>query len=219
MPHLLTDPFATFTSTLNIDCTILLALVSDFSHCSVTTEPWFHRALKRQVEIEDEENLLPNLLYPALADRNLICTDEAARRMREIVDTIGTAGEKERTRLFMGDTEMTVEELRKELEKQSRFQVPESLRLPITTQVPEEEATTLPASADAVKQQLTSINQSVFLHGWAKGVTTVTSNRTVVKQIENILAKEASDEKEWPLIWLCPTARSLVGKEKGRREG
>ncbi|KAI4728474.1 hypothetical protein E4T49_03772 [Aureobasidium sp. EXF-10728] len=218
MPHLLTDPFATFTPSLNIDCTILLALVSDFSHCSVTTEPWFHRALKRQVEIEDEENLLPNLLYPALANRQLLCTDEAARRMREIVDTIGTAGEKQRTKLFMGDTELSSAQVREELEKQSRFEVPESLKLPIVTQVPDEEPTTLPLSAKAVKEQLTSINQSVFLHGWARGITTVTSNRTVVKQIENILAKEASDEKEWPLIWLCPTARSLVGKEKGRKD-
>lgn len=218
MPHLLTDPFASFTPTLNIDCTILLALVSDFSHCSVTTEPWFHRALKRQVEIEDEENLLPNLLFPALADRELVCTDEAAKRMREIVETIGTAGEKERTKLFMGDTSLPPSDLRKELEKQSRFCIPSSLRLPIITQIPDEEPSTLPPSAEAVKQQLTSINQSVFLHGWSKGITTVTSNRTVVKQMENILSKEASDEKEWPLIWLCPTARSLVGKEKGRRE-
>jgi hypothetical protein len=218
MPHLLTDPFASFTPTLNIDCTILLALVSDFSHCSVTTEPWFHRALKRQVEIEDEENLLPNLLYPALANRSLICTDEAARRMREIVDTIGTSGEKERTKLFMGDLSLSPAELRAELEKQSRFEVPKSLCLPIFTQVPEEHQI-LPTSAQAVKKQLTSINQSVFLHGWAKGVTTVTSNRTVVKQMENVLAREAGGEEEWPLIWLCPTARSLVGKEKGRREG
>jgi hypothetical protein len=221
MPNLLTDPFASFTPTLNIDCTILLALVSDFSHCAVTTEPWFHRALKRQVEIEDEENLLPNLLFPALANRTLICTDEAAKRMREIVDTIGTAGEKERTRLFMGDcgAALSAEELRAELEKLSRFEIPGSLLLPILVQVPDVEQSSLPASAEAVKKQLTSINQSVFLHGWAKGVTTVTSNRTAVKQMESTLAREASDEKEWPLIWMCPTARSLVGKEKGRREG
>ena len=230
MPHLLTDPFEAFTSTLNIDCTILLALVSDFSHCSVEAEPWFHRALKRQVEIEDEENLLPNLLYPALADRELVCTDEAAKRMREIVDTIGTEGEKERTKWFMGDIDATPGDVRGKLTELSRFPVPESLRLPIKTQTPDPTttttitspnstpSTTLPPSASKVSSQLTSINQSVFLHGWSRNITTITSNRTVVKQIENILAKEAKDETEWPLIWLCPTARSLVGKEKGRRE-
>ena len=234
MPHLLTDPFEAFTSTLNIDCTILLALVSDFSHCSVEAEPWFHRALKRQVEIEDEENLLPNLLYPALADRELVCTDEAAKRMREIVDTIGTEGEKERTKWFMGDIDATPGDVRGKLTELSRFPVPESLRLPIKAQTPDPTttttttttttspnstpSTTLPPSASKVSSQLTSINQSVFLHGWSRNITTITSNRTVVKQIENILAKEAKDETEWPLIWLCPTARSLVGKEKGRRE-
>ncbi|THY00975.1 hypothetical protein D6D01_10390 [Aureobasidium pullulans] len=232
MPHLLTDPFEAFTSTLNIDCTILLALVSDFSHCSVEAEPWFHRALKRQVEIEDEENLLPNLLYPALADRELVCTDEAAKRMREIVDTIGTEGEKERTKWFMGDIDAIPEDVRGKLTQLSRFPVPESLRLPIKTQTPDSiseptttttspnstPSTSLPPSASKVSSQLTSINQSVFLHGWSQNITTITSNRTVVKQIENILAKEAKDETEWPLIWLCPTARSLVGKEKGRRE-
>lgn len=118
----------------------------------------------------------------------------------------------------MGDTPLSASELRDKLNLLSRFQVPESLKLPIVTRVPDEAPTTLPPSATAVKRQLTSINQSVFLHGWAGGITTVTSNRTVVKQIENILAKEASDETEWPLIWLCPTARSLVGKEKGRRD-
>ncbi|THY19542.1 hypothetical protein D6D00_07671 [Aureobasidium pullulans] len=225
MPHLLTDPFEAFTSTLNIDCTILLALVSDFSHCSVEAEPWFHRALKRQVEIEDEENLLLNLLYPALADRELVCTDEAAKRMREIVDTIGTEGEKERTKWFMGDINATLEDARGKLTQLSRFPVPESLRLPIKAQTPDvisnpttTTTTTIPPSASKVSSQLTSINQSVFLHGWSQNITTITSNRTVVKQIENILAKEAKDETEWPLIWLCPTARSLVGKEKGRRE-
>ncbi|KAI5236613.1 hypothetical protein E4T42_09409 [Aureobasidium subglaciale] len=218
MPHLLTNPFASFTPTLNIDCTILLALVSDFSHCSVTTEPWFHRALTRQVEIEDEENLLPNLLYPALANAELVCTDEAAKRMREIVDTIGTIGEKSRTKLFMGDNGLSHADVLEELARQSRFPVPATLKLPITIITPSEHQPSLPESAKAVKKHLTSINQSVFLHGWDQGITTITSNRTVVKQIENVLAKEAGGEEEWPRVWLCPTARSLVGKEKGRRD-
>jgi hypothetical protein len=218
MPHLLTDPFATMTSTLNIDCTILLALVSDFSHSSVEAEPWFHRALKRQVEIEDAENLLPNLLYPALANRKLICTDAAAKRMREIVSTIGTPSEKERTALFMGDTTLDINQVRQNLAAHSRFDIPDTLRLPITVEIPEEEPSTLPPSAARVKESLTAINQSVFLHGWAKAYTTITSNRTVVKQVESVLSKQASDETEWPMIWLCPTARSLVGKEKGRRD-
>ena len=55
----------------------------------------------------------------------------------------------------------------------------------------------------------------MFLYGWGSGNTTITSNRTVVKQIEGGLDKyEDLNESTWPSIWLCPTARSLVGKEK-----
>lgn len=252
LDNILTDPFATLTDTLNIDCTILLALVSDFSHCSVEAEPWFHRALKRQVEIEDKENLLPNLLYPAIAGHELICTREAEKRMHEIVDTIGTPGEKARTKYFMGtgddstaadinDHESLGKNLRDQLQEWSKFEVPPTLHLPIKVvesgvQLSDTEPGTfhtrpnddmscdststlnLPLSAKVIKENLTWINQSVFLHGWANDRSTITSNRTVVKQIENLLATHADSEKEWPKIWLCPTARSLVGKEKGRRE-
>ena len=42
-----------------------------------------------------------------------------------------------------------------------------------------------------------------------------------MKQIENDLEKhENLDESVWPKIWLCLTARSLVGKEKrGEKKG
>ena len=214
--HILTDPFGGLTPTLNIDCTILLALVSDFSHCAVSAEPWFHRALKRQIEIEDQENLLPSTLYPAVKGHRLVCTKEAARRMREIVDTIGTQGEKVRTALFMGDDGKTEDVARRELQEWSKFEVPGSLQLPVTEVETSEE--NLPSVADEVRKNLTEINQSVFLYGWSTGHMTITSNRTVVKVIDHVLDRLAESEQEWPKIWLCPTARSLVGKEKGRKE-
>ena len=46
---------------------------------------------------------------------------------------------------------------------------------------------------------------------------TLTSNRSVKKQIEEIV-ESTEGEVEGPRIWLCNTARSLVGKEKGRRD-
>ncbi|GAM89052.1 hypothetical protein ANO11243_070860 [Dothideomycetidae sp. 11243] len=213
------DPFLTFTSTLNIDCTILLALVSDFSHMEVEAEPWFHKALKRQVEIEDKENLLPNLLYPAIKGRKLVCTYEAAKRMREIVSTIGTPGEKARTEIFMNEGERDVESRRTELKKWTKFDVPQDLNLPV--QIVDKASLsmeTLPKVVTQVQETLTAINRSVFVYGWAADITTITSNRTVVKQIETVLDENAESEADWPKIWLCPTARSLVGKEKGRKE-
>ena len=212
------DPLVNFSDTLNIDCTILLALVSEFSHASVSKEPWFHAALQRQVEIEDSENLLPSLLYPALSDRKLVCTYEAAKRMREIVDTIGTPSEKARTAILMGDeSKKSREDLVSEMQQWSAYAVPSTWQVPIVVveQDPDHCQLRLPEAASVVSAQLTTINQSVFLYGWATGRTTITSNRSVVKQIESGLEKyEDLDNDAWPKIWLCPTARSLVGKEK-----
>lgn len=215
------DPFSTFSDTLNIDCTILLALVSEFSHARVAKEAWFHKGLQRQVEIEGNENLLPALLYPAIGSRKLVCTREAASRMREIVATIGTASEKARTEILLNTNEdKSHADLIHEMQEWSAYAVPEEWNLPVQI-VDENEndcLSTLSPEAQSVGRSMTDINRSVFMHGWAKKLTTITSNRAVVKQIENDLEKfQDLDEHVWPSIWLCPTARSLVGKEKDKR--
>lgn len=217
---LLPDASSTFTPTLNIDCTILLALVSDLSHGAISPEPWFHRAIKRQIELEANEQLLPSSLWPAMGNRELVCTAEAATRMREIVDLIGTEAEKVRTRLLMGDEERTREELVSAFAEVSEYEVPKEWRLPIKV-VEKEDADleALPAVAEKVAERLTAINRSVFLYGWASGRTTISSNRTVAKLIESVVEENRTTEDDrGPDVWLCPTARSLVGKEKGRRD-
>jgi hypothetical protein len=216
------DPIAAFSSTLNIDCTILLALVSEFSHAKVHKEPWFHKSLQRQVEIEGNENLLPSILYPALVAREMVCTKEAAKRMQEIVDTIGTPSEKARTAILMcEDQSKTQRELVDEMQQWSAHPVPEVWNLPIRVVDQDENncQSKLSHEAQTVCDSMTEINRSVFAHGWGSGRTTITSNRTVVKQIENDLEKfQDLDASIWPSIWLCSTARSLVGKEKQRRD-
>ncbi|KAK6417917.1 hypothetical protein LTR81_008807 [Elasticomyces elasticus] len=199
------DPLASFSPILNIDCTVLLALVSEFSHAKVHKQPWFHTALQRQVEIEDNENLLPSLLYPAMGGRELVCTTEAAIRMREIVATIGTPSEKARTAIMMGDDTT-----------KSRQELLDEMQECVDQHENECQSLHLPPQAAKVAEGMTPINASVFLYGWATGRTTITSNRTVVKQLETDLESfdDLDDEAVWPKIWLCPTARSLVGKEK-----
>lgn len=218
LPLMCPDPIWAFSQTLNIDCTILLALVSDFSHSKVSKEPWFHKALRRQVEIEDNENLLPSLLYPAMSSRALVCTKEASTRMREIVNTIGTPAEKARTAILMGDENGKSQlDLVSDMQQWSAYEVPTDWLLPIKDMNRNEGEClkSLPGIAHAVAEHLTDINKSVFLYGWGSGYTTISSNRTVVKQIESALEKyEDLDDSVWPSIWLCPTARSLVGKEK-----
>ncbi|KAL8770917.1 MAG: hypothetical protein Q9209_003568 [Squamulea sp. 1 TL-2023] len=222
--HLLSNPFANFTPTLNIDCTILLALVSDLSHYATTPEPWFHKAISRQIETETREQLLPSILWPAMADKELICTAEAAKRMREIVDTIGTETERQRTDLLLHPSTINLQippkshhELQASFAALSNYTIPSSFCLPIIILPSNQDLTGLPPIAQSVKNALTAINQSVFLHGWVEGLVTLTSNRSVKRHIEEIVEKDEG-EVEGPRIWLCGTARSLVGKEKGRRD-
>ena len=267
------DEFAGFTSTLNIDCTILLAIVSDLSHQPIPIEPSFHIAIQRQIQREQIEQVVPSLLWPAMADRELVCTYEAARRMWEIVDTIGTPTEKARTAILMedhdrrrhddnDDNDGDQQHLLTSFQSLSSHTVPSTWRIPIKTIVPVTEAdgidiSHLPPVAQIVRDRLTQINQSVFLFGWVNGWTTLSSNRSVVRLITDILCEhspscnnttnpddgnddddddDATEETEEvedrggignknnkvsrakvPHIWLCHTARSLLGKEKTKR--
>jgi hypothetical protein len=247
---LVIDPLNSLTPTINIDCTILLALVSNLSHVkdgAVEREAWFHKATIRQLEVEANEALLPETLYPAMAGRDLVCTIEAAQRMREIVETIATDSERRRTALLLDDgsaasqvdKEMTREMRTAAWAKLSEYPLPEDLRLPIRV-VSASEATQYPgaletAVADKVSDELSSLNQSVFLYGWRAGVATLTSNRTVAKlvevsiseQLDSLAASSRSrhdktgqeDEPNFvgPNLWLCRTSRSLIGKEKSRK--
>ncbi|KAL8717468.1 MAG: hypothetical protein Q9225_005291 [Loekoesia sp. 1 TL-2023] len=219
--NLVPDPFINLTPIVNIDCTILLALVSDLSHTATTPEPWFHKAISRQIELEKQEQLLPSTLWPAMAGKDLICTDEAARRMHEIVNTIGTESERKRSDLLVlapGQTQTkSSQELRTAFAELSNYTIPSDWNIPIKVlQTDTDDISQLPPAALKVKDSLTVINQSVFLWGWRTGWTTLTSNRTVVRQIEEIV-EGAEGEQVGPKVWLCGTARSLVGKEKGRR--
>ena len=71
---------------------------------------------------------------------------------------------------------------------------------------------------------LSTINKSVFLYGWRQSLTTITSNRVVAAGIEKHINQILDDMElagvghketfEAPKMWVCETARSLVGKEK-----
>ncbi|KAI4157499.1 MAG: hypothetical protein LQ342_008232 [Letrouitia transgressa] len=213
-PNLLPDQLCDLTATINIDCTILLALVSDLSHSSTNPEPWFHKAITRQIEREEKEHLLLESLWPAMIGRKLVCTEEAAQRMKEIVGCIGTVSERQRTNLILSSTSLSPEYIHTEFAKLSTYAIPPDWNIPIEVVEAHVEMQDLPPVAEKVKMKLTKINQSVFLYGWARGWCTLSSNRTVAKLIEEIVN---GADATGPAIWLCSTARSLVGKEKGRR--
>lgn len=232
-------PLARLTSTLNVDCTLLLALISDLSHARVVVvdhdedvtadSPWQHAATGRQRAAEHAEHLLEHVLYPVLAGRALTCTAPAAQRCHEIVQTIGTASERARAALlFGGDAGGDAAcdgggaGLRAGMAALSEYAVPEDWMLPVEV-VGEEEAElagdALPRLAEGVRGALSRINESVFFYGWRSGRTTVTSNKAVCRIIETAVERcRGIDEEDvvGPDVWVCHTARSLVGKEKSR---
>lgn len=225
---LIPSPYPHRTPTLNVDCTLLLALVSDLSHIrNIAHSPSHHRAITRQIELEAEKPLVPSELWPAMGDKELVCTEEAAQRMREIVDTIGTPTERLRTQLLMGETDevMNREPLISQFQTVSDHHVPLDWRIPIRVINARDEINQgfeqrrLPDVARKVASQLSEINRSVFLYGWASGLMTLSSNRTVAKQIESLIEERRGDDDELsgPAVWICDTARSLVGKENKRK--
>ncbi len=227
-PCLLPSLYPPLTDILNIDCTILLALVSDLSHtANHPILPNYNAAITRQIELETREHLLPSSLWPAMAGKELVCTHEAAKRMKEIVDTIGMPNERARTALLLDSgTAQSGRELREAFAMYSDHAIPPSLRLPVRivqAEVSENDIrnaiqeAALPPVALQVAGQLTDINRSVFMYGWMQSMTTVSSNRTVAKQVEGIVEKDGRGAVG-PEIWLREPARSLLGKEKERRK-
>ena len=237
------------TETLNIDCTVLLALMSDISHVlkdHLPTAPTHHSAITKQIEFEVVSPLLPNEIYPVIQGRRLVCTRLAAQRVREIVETMGTETELMRADIVLTDGRTTSEcpeELRKRYGSLSTHSVPNELLLPIEV-VDYERGASVGAINNhykAVQQagqisrtiKFSSINESVFLHGWNAEIVTVTSNRAVAVALEKAInfgldeAEERgeryqlpdyvkSSQNSWPgpKVWICEPARSLIGKEK-----
>ncbi len=231
-PNLLPSLHPPLTDILNVDCTILLALVSDLSHtASHPILPGYNAAITRQIEMETRDHLLPASLWPGMANKELVCTQEAARRMREIVETIGMTNERLRTQLLLANENVDQDDrdgemLRQAFAKYSDHTVPSTWRLPVRIVSAAVSASDikqaigagdLPPVAEQVAEQLTDINRSVFLYGWIRGITTVSSNRTVAKQIEATIEKNG-EGTIGPDIWLREPARSLLGKEKERRK-
>ncbi|KAJ5160043.1 uncharacterized protein N7482_007047 [Penicillium canariense] len=221
--------FRRFTATLNVDCTLLLALVSDLSHVKdIVPSPICHRAILRQIEVEKQQPLLQTEIWPAMIEHELVCTNEAATRMREIVQIIGTDAEKERMKIMMGDPpydHLDQQSTLQKFQELSDWHVPADWKIPIRVieaqsviSIAKAEGK-LPPVADEVAKGLSDINHSVFMYGWATGMTTISSNRTIDKQIETTIEKNrgTDDDLEGPMIWICDTARSLAGKDKDRK--
>lgn len=218
------DRYASFSDTLNLDCTILLAFVSDISHSVLEAKDWHNQAVRREIRMEKEDLLLSTSVWPACMNKRLVCTRQAAIQMQDIVGIVGTETEKKRTALLFdlgNDTTLSRQQRLRQFEPLSCHAVPECWQLPVeiidanVKSMMED----LPPIAEHVFSVLSPINRSIFLFGWARSFTTLSSNKAVATQIENIIEKKRKmdDDTVGPDIWLSPVARSLAGKEKGRK--
>ncbi|OWP02260.1 hypothetical protein B2J93_1048 [Marssonina coronariae] len=216
------ERFETFSDTLNIDCTTLLAFASDLSHGRVEPAHWHNRAISRQIEMEAEDLLIPSSLWPACGARKMVCTKEAAIRMQEIIDTIGSEAESKRASLLLGAGENALldrHQLVQQFQILTNYPVPVEWSLPIkivnfdmSRIMPN-----LPPFAAKACEKLTEINQSVFLYAWAHGLTTLSSNATVAKTFDHAVQDSSNEDSYGPDIWLSPSCRSLAGKEQSQR--
>lgn len=223
LPQLLLDRSRALSDTLNIDCTILLALVSDISHRACPILDWYPGEVRAQIQEEEKEHLLPTHLYPAIGSHPMLCTEEAAEQMNLIVQTLATDTEKLRADLLLGQgdhAQRASEELVAEWMSISDHKLPDGLKLPIKSVSVDLQAIvgSLPAVATKVAAELGRLNNSIFLFGWSKGLTTLSANRGRARQIDSIINEHGlNDGEAGPHIWLCGESRSLIAKH-GRRK-
>lgn len=222
LPNLLVDRSRALSETLNIDCTVLLALISDISHKPCEILDWYPSEVRAQIQDEAKEKLLPIHLYPAIGSHPMVCTQEAASQMSLIVHTLATDTEKLRADLLLAqDTRAgrSPAQLVEEWSSLSDHPVPPGFRLPIKIQ-PSNLSTIiprLPAAAAKLATEMSTLNQAIFFHGWAQGLTTLSSNRARARQIETAINEMGlEDGEQGPHIWLCGESRSLIAKT-GRR--
>ena len=223
LPQLLIDRSRALSDTLNIDCTILLALVSDISHKPCPILDWYPGEVRAQIQEEAEENLLPTHLYPAILAHPMVTTEEAAEQMSLIVQTLATDAEKARADILLaqGDYEgQPPEDLVQAWMSLSDHPTPPGFKLPIRV-VPSNIDTLiekLPAVATRLSVELGALNRAIFLFGWAERLTTLSANRGRARQIETVINEVGLEEGEdGPHIWLCGESRSLIAKH-GRRK-
>ncbi|PVH97528.1 hypothetical protein DM02DRAFT_80516 [Periconia macrospinosa] len=218
LPKLLPDQSHTLSETLNIDCTILLALISDISHKECPVLDFYPHEVKSQIAEEKEKKLLPTSIYPLIGSHPMVCTQDAADQMNLIVDTLATDTEKRRANILLGQKDrknVPSDKLRNEWQDMSNHPIPENFQLPLKV-VPcniDETIAKLPPVAKQIASELTPLNISIFFYGWASRLTTLSANRTRARQIEKIIDEVGlSDGEVGPHIWTCGESRSLIAK-------
>jgi len=239
---------STITPTANIDCTILIALVSDICHYPRSLLPappsgpgglYDSPAVNSQIAAESSNPVLPNELYPILTGRALVCVPEAEAHVQQIVDTMATPSERARMSIIFAKdaySDRPRSALVSALADLSTHAVPADLELPITLTAfpppnPNFPGTVARRVCARIFPDLDPLNKPIVLFGWAAGFTTVTSNGVLMHRLERAINRVLEEEEKEgrgdavvdgftaPSVYLCRAPRSLVGKQRQHRRG
>jgi hypothetical protein len=210
------DEFGGFSDTLNLDCTVILAMVSDICFSIVDSERGFSRHIRHQLQQEGKDNYFSSMMWPAMRDRKLVIVSEAVEQARLIVKDIGTESEKQRLAIVLGSPHS--DNAIASFQELSVHEVPKQWNIPVTTINLDENDPRLPPFAKEACEGLSDLNKAVFLHGWATGLTTITANEKAYRHIISNLASMKVDgnaaNATAPNTWACRQVRSLLAKER-----
>ncbi|KAL2123616.1 hypothetical protein VTJ04DRAFT_4071 [Mycothermus thermophilus] len=234
------DDCGRLTETVNLDPSALVALVTDLHHGPVPRQPECQQDIIRRSLLDHESDnnelvarrdILPEVVYPALRGRRLVCTKAAASYFRRLVSAISTHSEEVRAGFVLppdSATPVEPEDLRKGLGEWSNLPVPNNLHLPVEV-VPDVDVTDvdsavtagiLPPMASGVARDLSPLNRSVYCYGWMHRLTTVTGHRGIERQVTLAVARhwDRNDPRNDvpPDVWHRHLGGYLIHRDKPR---
>lgn len=231
------DDCGRLTDTINLDPSALVALATDLHHGPVPLQPESQQRIITQSILDHEtdnnnelvsrQDILPMVLYPALRGRKLVCTASAAAYFRKLIDAISTHSEETRAALVLpSTTPLPTSTLLSTFQQWSTIPVPPDLHLPVEivpdltlADIPPLIAShDLPPMALGVATDLSPLNRAVYLHGWARRITTVTGHRGIERQVRLSLAqhwtRDGADDERPPDIWHRHLGGYLIHRDK-----
>lgn len=224
----------------NLDPSALVSLATDLHHGPVPLQPQAQQDIiaasveaheTDKNELVSRRDILATVLLPALRGRRLVCTRFAASYFRWVIAAIGTHSEEVRASLILPPEDnaklpsASSEDRLAEFRKWSMVPIPSDLRLPVEVvdDIGLEDidqlisAGRLPPMAHGVGHDLSRLNRSVYLYGWANRVTTVTGHRGIERQIQLSIATHwvrGSGDERPPDIWHRHLGGYLVHRDK-----
>ncbi|KAL1838449.1 hypothetical protein VTJ49DRAFT_2646 [Mycothermus thermophilus] len=234
------DDCGRLTATLNLDPSALVALVTDLHHGPVPLQPECQQAIIRRSLLDHEsdnnelvarQDILPQVLYPALRGRRLVCTRAAAGYFRRLIGAIATRSEEVRAGFVLRDESngpADPDALRKGMREWSNVPVPDDLQLPVEV-VPDVDVSDvdtvvaegrLPPMAAGMARDLSPLNRSVYCHGWMHRITTVTGHRGIERQVLLAVARHWDRDNPRddvpPDVWHRHLGGYLIHRDKPR---